>query len=41
MEVVVTLFMLVMLLVLFSIIALLWCFRGFSRELKHPRKPVG
>ncbi|HET9281026.1 MAG TPA: hypothetical protein VFR24_03585 [Candidatus Angelobacter sp.] len=24
-----------------SIIALLWCFRGFSRELKNGRKVVG
>jgi hypothetical protein len=37
----VTLFMVFMLFVFFAIIALLWCFRGFSREVKRSRKPVG
>jgi hypothetical protein len=38
---VMTLFMSFMIFFFFAIIALLWCFRGFSRELQHPRKPVG
>ena len=35
-----TLFMLTTLVIFFAIVALLWCFRGFSRELQHPRKPI-
>jgi hypothetical protein len=38
---VVTLFMVFMLFVFFAIVALLWCFRGFSREVKRSRKPGG
>jgi hypothetical protein len=40
-EVVMTLFMGFTIVGYLSIIALLWCFRGFSRELKKGRKVVG
>lgn len=36
-----TFFMLFAFAMFLAIVALLWCFRGFSRELKQPRKPIG
>lgn len=36
-----TLFMVFAIAIFLSILALLWCFRGFTRELAKPRKRIG
>lgn len=36
-----TFFMVLTIAIFLAILALLWCFRGFTRELKNPRKPIG
>ncbi|MBZ5531853.1 MAG: hypothetical protein LAO20_10510 [Acidobacteriia bacterium] len=36
-----TLFMVLMMVSFLAVLAMLWCFRGFTRELKQGRKPIG
>lgn len=36
-----TLYMVFMIVSFLAVLAMLWCFRGFTRELKQGRKPIG